>query len=131
MTYDIELKLVRDPDSTDLLVMAVSGCQGELARYVADDAPRPLSEWCNALGYWGGPVGNGWSLVSPEDIGALTDDPYMVSDAHIWDDHGNVDPELLRAANVYYYPKYQTTDILEEVYREGFAVLKLAPNSTE
>jgi hypothetical protein len=77
MTYDIQLKLIRDPDSTDLLVMAASDCQGELARYVADDMASPVEEWCNALDYWGGPIGNGWSLVSPADLGALTDDRYF------------------------------------------------------
>lgn len=129
--YYIPLKLTIQPDKRLHVSLAEpdnAKHKAELAAYLADDLCSPIDTWCAALDYWGGPIGNGWYYVTPEDAGALTDDPYMLTNSYFWDDHGNVVPEEMLAANVWYYPRYQTTDIFQEIADNGFAVMELASN---
>jgi hypothetical protein len=53
---------------------------------------------------------NGWEMVPPEDIGALTAAP-ILSDEVVRDDEGR----LIAAGRVYWYPDYQVRDEIEEL----------------
>jgi hypothetical protein len=53
---------------------------------------------------------NGWEMVPPEDIGALTAAP-ILSDEIVRDDDGRV----TEAGRVYWYPDYQVKDEIEEI----------------
>ena len=54
-------------------------------------------------------LGNGWSFVRPEDIGALTDAPIIT------DDQGNV----LKMGTVYWYPLYDVRDPVAQLLKNG------------
>ena len=62
-------------------------------------------------------LGNGWELVPPEDIGALTSAP-ILSDEIERDDDG----EITEVGRVYWYPDYQVRDEIE-VLRERLVVV--------
>lgn len=53
---------------------------------------------------------NGWEMVPPEDIGALTAAP-IISDEIVRDDNGRV----IEAGRVYWYPDYAVRDEIEEL----------------
>ena len=53
---------------------------------------------------------NGWEMVPPEDIGALTAAP-ILSDEIVRDDNGRV----VEAGHVYWYPDYAVLDEIEEL----------------
>jgi len=53
---------------------------------------------------------NGWEMVPPEDIGALTAAP-ILSDEIVRDDDGRV----TEAGRVYWYPDYAVRDEIEEL----------------
>jgi hypothetical protein len=53
---------------------------------------------------------NGWEMVQPEDIGALTSAP-ILSDEIVRDDNGRV----VEAGRVYWYPDYAVRDEIEEL----------------
>lgn len=53
---------------------------------------------------------NGWNMVPPEDIGALTAAP-ILSDDISRDDQGQV----VEVGRVYWYPDYQVRDEIEEL----------------
>jgi len=61
--------------------------------------------------------GNGWEIVLPEEIGALTSAP-ILSDEITRDDCGRVEDVGI----VYWYPEYQVTDEIEEL-RKGLVLL--------
>jgi hypothetical protein len=56
---------------------------------------------------------NGWEMVPPEDIGALTAAP-ILSDEIVRDDEGR----LTEAGRVYWYPDYAVRDEIEELRRD-------------
>jgi hypothetical protein len=58
---------------------------------------------------------NGWSLVRPEEIGALTDAP-ILSEEIEHDDQGNV----LKVGMVYWYPQYEVLDPVEQLLENGY-----------
>lgn len=53
---------------------------------------------------------NGWEMVPPEDIGALTAAP-ILSDEIVRDENGRV----VEAGRVYWYPDYAVRDEIEEL----------------
>ena len=53
---------------------------------------------------------NGWEMVPPEDIGALTASP-ILSDEILRDDEGRI----VEAGRVYWYPDYAVRDEIEEI----------------
>jgi len=53
---------------------------------------------------------NGWEMVPPEDIGALTAAP-ILSDEIVRDDNGRI----VEAGRVYWYPDYAVRDEIEEL----------------
>jgi hypothetical protein len=55
---------------------------------------------------------NGWEIVSPEDIGALTAAP-ILSDEIVRDEDGRV----IETGSVYWYPDYAVHDEIEELRR--------------
>lgn len=60
---------------------------------------------------------NGWEMVPPEDLGALTSAP-ILSDEISRDEKGRV----TEAGRVYWYPDYQVRDEIEEI-RERLELL--------
>ena len=73
------------------------------------DADSKLSEMIE----W--QLGNGWSWVRPEDIGALTDAPILSDDIE-YDDHGNV----VSVGAVYWYPHYDIADPSVQLLTDGY-----------
>ena len=59
-------------------------------------------------------LSNGWSLLRPEDIGALTEAP-ILSEEVDYDDQGNVD----RVGTVYWYPQYDVFDPIGQLLTNG------------
>lgn len=57
-------------------------------------------------------LSNGWEMVPPEDLGALTAAP-ILSDEIVRDDHG----EIVEAGRVYWFPDYAVLDEIEELRR--------------
>lgn len=55
-------------------------------------------------------LGNGWKMVAPEEIGALTSSP-ILSDEVERDEEG----ELADVGRVYWFPEYQVCDEIEEL----------------
>jgi len=62
-------------------------------------------------------LGNGWEMVAPEEIGALTSSPILSDEVHR-DQEG----ELADVGQVYWYPEYQVRDEIEEL-RKGLVVV--------
>ena len=60
-------------------------------------------------------LGNGWSWVRPEDIGALTDAPILSDDIE-YDDHGGV----VSVGVVYWYPHYDVSDPVAQLLANGY-----------
>jgi len=60
-------------------------------------------------------LSNGWSLLPPEDIGALTEAP-ILSEEVDYDDQGNVD----QVGTVYWYPQYDVFDPIGQLLTNGF-----------
>ncbi len=59
-------------------------------------------------------LSNGWSLVRPEDLGALTEAP-ILSEEVDYDDHGNLDT----VGTVYWYPQYDVSDPIGQLLTNG------------
>ncbi len=59
-------------------------------------------------------LGNGWSWVRPEEIGALTDAPILSDDIE-YDDEG----EVVRVGAVYWYPRYDVADPVAQLLANG------------
>lgn len=60
-------------------------------------------------------LGNSWTFVSPEDIGALTEAP-ILSEGIDYDNHGKVQ----HVGVVYWYPEYEVKDPVEQLLENGF-----------
>ena len=120
--YDITLHLERV--GKDLHVTVDKECAGELARYVADDCPDDSQQYADSLDRY---LCNGWELVSPEEIGALTSDPYLISDDFPRDDNG--EPTAVKSSNVWFFPWYQTVSLFKVIHLDGYAALRLTANS--
>ena len=60
-------------------------------------------------------LGNGWSWVRPEDIGALTDAPILSDDIE-YDDHGDV----VNVGEVFWYPRYDVSDPVDQLLTDGY-----------
>ena len=59
-------------------------------------------------------LGNGWSFVRPEDIGALTEAPILTEEIDT-DDQGTV----LKVGTVYWYPQYDVSDPVAKLLENG------------
>lgn len=60
-------------------------------------------------------LGNGWSFVRPEDIGALTEAPILTEEIEE-DNQGNV----LKVGTVYWYPQYDVSDPVAKLLENGY-----------
>lgn len=69
-------------------------------------------------------IGNGWSFIAPEDIGALTAAPIVGYDVDM-DDQGTI----TSAPNVWWYPQYETKDPIEELKSKGSIILQWADDA--
>ena len=59
-------------------------------------------------------LANGWSLLHPEDVGALTDAPILSEDIDT-DDQGNV----RSVGTVYWYPQYDVSNPVAKLLQNG------------
>jgi hypothetical protein len=59
-------------------------------------------------------LSNGWSLVQPEDVGALTDAPILTEDLDT-DDQG----EVRHVGTVYWFPQYDVSDPVAQLLQNG------------
>lgn len=59
-------------------------------------------------------LSNGWSMVRPEDVAALTDAPLITEDIDT-DNQGNV----LHVGIVYWYPEYEVRDPVAQLIENG------------
>ena len=62
---------------------------------------------------------NGWEMVPPEDIGALTAAP-ILSDEIVRDDEGRI----TEAGRVYWYPDYAVRDEIDEVRKNTVLIFR-------
>ncbi len=72
------------------------------------DADNKLAE----VVHW--QLGNGWSFLTPEQAGGLTDSPIFSEDVET-DDKG----EITHVGVVYWYPQYAIKDPVAELLEEG------------
>jgi len=59
-------------------------------------------------------LGEGWSFVNPEDIGALTEAPILSEDVD-YDNRGQA-----KVGVVFWYPEYEVKDPVEQLLENGF-----------
>jgi hypothetical protein len=81
-----------------------------------DDAYGWVEAWADALEH---ATGNGLCHVRPEQIGALTDAP-ILTDGSPSDDGSTIEPA---DANIWWWPQYEGTDPLDELFNNGRIVL--------
>jgi hypothetical protein len=62
---------------------------------------------------------NGWEMLPPEDLGALTAAP-ILSDEIVRDEQGR----LVEAGRVYWYPDYAVRDEIEEIRTKSAIVFQ-------
>lgn len=62
---------------------------------------------------------NGWEMVPPEDLGALTAAP-ILSDEIVRDEQGR----LVEAGRVYWYPDYAVRDEIDEIRTKSAIVFQ-------
>lgn len=60
-------------------------------------------------------------LISPEDVGALTDSPIITDDMTIEDDGA-----ITVHGEVYWYPNYMVSNFMEELLRDGKTIFTKA-----
>lgn len=88
----------------------VAGFGHEWERILWDNVGR-----CSPLG------GNGWYVVAPEMIGALTEAP-IVSDDVSFDDDGKID----HIGRVWWFPNYMVECPVETLAEKGSVIFTLA-----
>jgi hypothetical protein len=65
-------------------------------------------------------LANGWELLRPDEIGALTSCPLILADTAARDDAG----VLTAVERVYWHERYQVDNALRELVDKGFLVLE-------
>lgn len=70
---------------------------------------------------------NGWDLVSPDAIGALTSNPYLLTDDPQYDYSGNV----IIYGTIYAYDNYQINDPLDDLERNGYVLFTAYPDAVD
>jgi hypothetical protein len=60
------------------------------------------------------PLSNGWEMIRPEEIGALTSAPILANDLE-----RNEDGELVRCGRVYWFPNYQIESPVQTLFEAG------------
>ena len=102
-TRDGNLKMVLTPDG-----------KSEVAEMLQDDSRGTDAQLLDLLEY---ELCNGWSLVLPEEIGALTS-AILLSDDVVRSDTG----ELEACAKVYIFDQYQVISPIQELHDKGYMV---------
>jgi hypothetical protein len=59
-------------------------------------------------------LSNGLDWIYPEDVGALTNSP-IISDVAEYNDQG----ELISCDYLWWFPNYQVTDLIKELFKTG------------
>jgi hypothetical protein len=67
---------------------------------------------------------NGWEIVPPEDIAALTSAP-ILSDSTQRNDQG----KLTKIGDCYWFPQYEVESEIETMLEKGFVDFDLAPSN--
>ena len=62
---------------------------------------------------------NGWGVVNPEDVGALTDSP-LFSDETVFDEDGDFES----VGRIYWFPNYQIESPVETLYEKGEVIFE-------
>jgi hypothetical protein len=76
------------------------------------------SDLLDALGL----LGNGWGNIDPEDIGALTDCDWIITDDYAVEDDGTVKVE----GRIWWYPNYMVVDPMSVLAETGSVTFTLA-----
>jgi hypothetical protein len=71
-----------------------------------------------------GAIGNGWTMIAPEWIGALTDAPIVSDDCDLGDD-----AKLTRIGRVWWFPNYMIEDPIVTLVTSGRVVFRAAPEN--
>lgn len=74
-----------------------------------------------------GMTGNGWGQVDPNDIGALTSDPFIITDDYTVEDDGTVEV----GGRLWHYPDYAIRSPLTDLREKGETVLTLVPRDSD
>lgn len=62
-------------------------------------------------------LANGWEMVQPEEIGALTSAPILSDEIE-----RNEEGKITSADRVYWYPSYQVSDVIAELRAQGMVL---------
>lgn len=96
-------------------------------RHTVEEALEALPA-SNELARWScllealGMLGNGWGQVDPGDIGAMTSDPFIITDDYTVEDDGTVHVY----GKLWHFPNYCLRSPLDELREKGETVLTLA-----
>jgi|GEM_PF-4870888 len=116
MNY-VELEKIGTGDGSALRIHLTALGRTELVDERENPFASPLTIWFDLLESH---LCNGWMTVSPEQIGALTSDPYIITDSGSIDDEGNP----VGVEYVYAYPDYQIFDALDQLEAHGTVDLR-------
>jgi hypothetical protein len=108
-----ELELEKLPNG-DLKIVLTDEGREVLGHDVHEDAYPDLND---LMEYW---LCNGWELLNPEDIGALTSCPFIYTDDAEQDDNG----DYTRIGRVYWYPQYEVHNPVQRLDANGFIILE-------
>lgn len=89
-----------------------------------DTSPEGCSDWSKGTDYiyfdlLEEECSNGWEVVNPEDIAALTD-AIILSDEVERNDNG----DIVKVGRVYWYPDYQIRAEIDDLYETGECFLQ-------
>lgn len=91
--------------------------RAEIAEELEDENHGELRLWHELIEPF---IGNGqYYHVEPVDIGALTDDPYILTDDLEYEDNGDVKVR----GDVWYYPAYMLKSVVEELAKGNTIIL--------
>jgi hypothetical protein len=106
------------------LILTASGDARLEVCLLAVSGASDVAAWFELLEYH---LCNGWDSLRPEEIGALTACPFIVSDDVQRDDQGRV----TRVGKVYWYEQYAIDSPVEELARNGSVTLRGVPNEDD
>lgn len=110
---NLELSIPGEPD------------RQEVAGELEDENHGELRLWHELIEPF---IGNGqYYHVEPVDIGALTDDPYILTDDLEYEDNGTVNVK----GEVWHYPDYALKSVVEELAAGNTVILRKANNGGE
>ncbi|NDD55384.1 hypothetical protein EBZ39_16240 [bacterium] len=122
-SQDVQLEFTILPNDK-LRITLAAGCDRlalDLALQTAKENQTAVDLWREAIENY---LGNGWGNPTPEDIGALTSDPYLLTDDYTVEDDGEV-----IVGRVWHFPDYMIACPLERILEYGEVIFPLAPDA--